>query len=225
MTQQQNTGLVESLQSEVAKEASPLLEFLIRNARKIFLALLGIILVIVALGIWNYYSSSKLNDARDELGMIIVQPKGQAKTAALEAFVAKAPDELKPGALLALALSADSDGNYDKAASAWSQFSALSEGKITFIAKYGEASALARGGKTSEALKLFESMQGGLSNMEAVSVNLRIVDLAEIDGNIDRAIRACEDIINAEITAESKPFWEQRLNWLKQKKATATGNN
>lgn len=220
---QKNATILDSIQSEVSKEASPLLEFLIRNSKKIALLVVLVIVAAAAFGGWTVYSENQVNAAREELGLLVVRPESEAKLAALEKFAADAPAELKTGAYLALASSAAQAGRHDLAASAWGQIASLTGSPMHFTAQLGEAASLKDQGKGEQALMLLESMLSGTPAEMSPVLNSAILDLAEDLGQWDRALQACNNILNDESISADKAFWRQRAEYLRLKKQSAEG--
>lgn len=121
MTQNKQATLLDSIQSEVSREASPILEFLVNNSRKIFMGLTLFVLLVLGFGIFTYYTVSQQRSAQEALGKILIMPESAAKITQLEAFAASGKPELKTAALMALANSASLQNLPDKAAQAWGE--------------------------------------------------------------------------------------------------------
>ncbi|MDR2051336.1 MAG: hypothetical protein LBQ63_06160 [Deltaproteobacteria bacterium] len=215
---EQNPGtLLDSIQAEVSGEASPLLSFLMKHARLIFLVLFALIALVVAAGVWNYYSSSRLKDMREELGRIIIMPETGSKLAALEDFSAKADAKIMNAALLALMQSATAQGRQEKAAEAWRRLAA-GDGAFAFVARLAEAEALSR----------LEDIPGGIARLEALLpealpeeyavINGFIADMAEKNGDWERAAAACAAVLERNAALADKNAWEQRLAYYRAKR-------
>ena len=58
------------VKAEVSPEAAPLWEFVLTHARAIALAVLGVIVLIIAVAAWQWYRESAAASARDDLGRI-----------------------------------------------------------------------------------------------------------------------------------------------------------
>lgn len=216
MSQQKNATIIDSIQSEVAKEASPLMEFLVRNSKRILAVVLLIAVAAAAYGGWTVYHESKLEDAREELGLILLKPESAEKLAALKTFAESAPDEYKTGAYLAIASSAERAGDYVLAAEAWGEVVKSTDAPMHFVAQLGLASALKNQGKDEEALRMLEDMLTGAPADMSPVLNSAIIELAEKKGDWNRAVQACEAIINNTDLQIDKTSWRQRAAYLRQ---------
>lgn len=218
MTQEKQTTIIDSIQSEVSREASPLLELLIRHSKLIFLVLIALIAAIVAAGIMEYRSSSSQRDAEEALGKIIIMPEDPSKLAALQEYADKADAKMKNAALFALMYSAGQQGDREKAVATWDAIAKNNEGAIKIIATIAEANNLAASGKQAEAIAVLESLQAQAGPAAVSTINAMIADLAESAGDWDKAIAACESIIRTEGSNQDKSIWEQRIAYFQTKK-------
>lgn len=218
MTQNKETTLLDSIQSEVANEASPMLDFLLKHASKIFFALVAFIVVVVAFGIWNYADGNNYKEAGEALGKILIMPEDANKIAALEEFSASAEKPLRQAALMALAQSASLQKQYDKAAAAWTEAAPLLDAGNRLVANISLANIMALGGRHSEALASLEALVKTAPEEMRVTINAQIVGLAEVLGEWDKAIAACEAIIPAVKNPVDQGLWQQRLAYFTAKK-------
>ena len=188
------SGLVDSLQADVAAEASPLMLFLIEHARKIAIALVLFILLII--GYW-FYSSHKdkvaVADAQ-RLGAILIISDPAMRLERLEAFVQNVPAGLRNEAWFALAAAATQMQDYAKAYTAWENIRGF-DPVLRGTASLGMANALAQQEKHAEALGVLNAALPGLQGPEAINANMRIILLAEVIGDYARAIAACDAIL------------------------------
>lgn len=207
-------GLVDSLQSEVSAEASPLMLFLVAHARKI-----ALVLVLFILGIGGYwlYASRAEKAAREDaqaLGAILIISNPAMRLERLEAFVPGVPASVKHEAWFALAAAAGQVNDHAKAYKAWETIRGF-DPALKGTASLGMANALAQQGKQAEALALLNGVVADLKGPEAVNANVRIALLAEATRDYARAIAACDAILSApEIVADPR-----NTNYYGQKKA------
>lgn len=218
MTQNKEATLLDSIQSEVSREASPMLDFLVKHAKTIFLILILFIVAIMALGVWNYMSGNKQKEAEEALGKILVMPENSEKIAALEAYNGSATPEFKNAALLALAKSAALQGQPDKAAAAWTELGKSQSASIRMVAELARANMLSAEGKNAEALTILEALLASSPADVQPVISTYIVSVAEALGNWDKAIAACDNIIRGVTSPEAKSMWEQRLAYFAAKK-------
>ncbi|MDR1243248.1 MAG: tetratricopeptide repeat protein [Deltaproteobacteria bacterium] len=224
MSQQKNRTLIDSIQTETAKEASPFLEFLIRNSKKITLSIVLIILIAVGVSGWSMYQENRLADAREELGLILAGQDAGARLETLNAFVQRVElAEIKTAALLALAYESAEAGNHALASSAWEELSLLvpADSPMRFTAQMGMANELNNLGKTPEALALLESLLGNAPVELTLAINVALMDLAEKSGQWDKAIQACEAMLNNAPATTDKSYLRQKIAYLQLKKIPA----
>ena len=203
--------LLDSIQSEVSTEASPLLEFLAVHARLIFLFLAALIALILAAGIWNYHSSGKAKAREEALGKILIRPETPAKLAELEQFASEAEDGMKHAALLALAHSAGTQGEREKALAAWRRIAALGNAPLGFVAGLAEAEALAGLGRPDEGIARLEGMIPGAAPEERALLSAMMMEMAEQAGDWARAAAICREALERDDAPLDRNAWEQRL--------------
>lgn len=219
MTQNRQTTLLDSIQSEVSREASPILEFLVKHSRKIVLAFAVLIVLVLAAGAFSFYTVSQKRETREALGKILVMPETQAKIAALESFADGAGPGVRTAAFMALANSATLQNMPEKAMRAWSEVAKTADAATRLAANLAQASALHRQGKDAEALTLLEGLLASAPADAQATVNSLIVSVAESLGNWDRALMACGAIVNQmNAGSEARAIWEQRLAYFASKK-------
>lgn len=218
MTQEKQVTLLESIQSEVSKEASPFLEFLVRNSKWIFGGLIALIAAIIVVGVWNYYSGKQSKAAEEALGKIIVMQESSDKLEALQAYADNADKSMKNPALFVIMYSATKQGDREKATQAWRDIAASNDGSIKTIAIIAEARNLSASGKSEEAISLLEGVLPNATPDISAVVNGLIVDLAENAENWDRAIAACEAIMRLPASGMNTDSWEQRIAYFQSKK-------
>lgn len=200
-------GLLDSLQSEVAGEASPLLEFLLHHAGLIIAGVVLFIIVIAGFGAYNHFSGKAEKEAQNELGSIVVIPDHQKRLVALEAYMPKATAGTRATALFTLAETALAVENYDKAVEAWTAVAKLDKA-LRIPAGYGLARALTAQGKNKEAMAVYEDLLNGITKHDILPVNTEIAWLAESTGDYKRALAAVESILSSPVvSAQDLKIW------------------
>ena len=209
--------LMGSIQSEVSKEASPFLEFLIRNSKKLIAAAVVLAVAAIGYGSWSVYQAEQLGDAREALGMILAQPDSDERFEALKKFSADAHEGVKPAAFMALAQGAEMRGDYALMAESWAQVASLTVNPMRATARMAEAGALEKQDKKEEALALLNELEKDVPQEFKPALQSRISELAEELGRLDLAIAACESMIAASEANTDKTYWQQRLVYLRAK--------
>ncbi|MDR0827940.1 MAG: hypothetical protein LBN33_08730 [Desulfovibrio sp.] len=209
-------SLVDSLQSEVASEASPLLRFLLARARLIATA--AVILIACGAG-YRFHAArteSRIAEETESLGRILVISSPVMRLEKLEAFLADAPASVKSGAWLAIMEAANLTGDNEKIYKAWEWIS-KAEPSLKVPAAMGMSGALAAQEKYREAIDALEAVAGGLKGGEAGNVYSRMVILAELLGDYKRAVAACDSLAGAGGDTADAMFWTQKKLDLEEK--------
>ena len=213
-------SVLTTLQSEVASEASPMLQFLVSHARTI---VIGILLFIVAIaGYWVYSWQAGKQDAvaaRDLGGILILSDAGQ-RLSKLEAYLPSAPKALKGTVLFAMMESAAQLKDYPKLQAVWQAIGDL-DPNLKTTAALGTASALAEQGKYKEAAAALNGLDLGANTIDALLVNTQIAAYAEAASDYDRAIAACDTLLKLPEASQDANLWAQKKAVLEQKKAGA----
>lgn len=212
-------GLVDSLQAEVAAEASPLMLLLVAHARKIAFAL---VLFIIAIGGYWFYAShiekATAKDAQD-LGAILIIPDTALRLERLEAYTGTAPASVRHEAWFALAGAAGQTKNYAALYKAWETIEGF-DPALAGTASLGMANALAQQGKYADALAVLDKALPKLKGAETINANVRISLLAEAAGDYARAVKACDAILaspEAIPDARTMDQFGQKKAWLEDK--------
>ena len=208
--------LLGSIQSEVAVEASPMLEFLARNARLIIAGILLFIAAIGGYGLYVWQSGKALRAEQEAFGRIMVMTDAPKRLEALTAYVAKAPQATRFSALFALAQTAGQTQKHEEAYKAWEQLRGL-DPSMKVPATFGMAQALMAQDKPKEALALYEGLLQGIKDADVANVNSRIAILSENMGDYKRAITACEAVLAKPAQPEDVSFWTQKAAVLRLK--------
>ncbi|MDR1490958.1 MAG: hypothetical protein LBS65_10890 [Desulfovibrio sp.] len=211
----QPDGLTNSLQSEVAAEASPLLRFITARARPLIAALA---LVIVSVAGYRLYAAQAEKQAAEEaenLGRILVISNPAMRLEQLEAYAAKAPSSSQTAVWLAIMETANQIPDHAKVLAAWEKAAPA----LKVQAAMGMAGALAAQEKYREAVDALERVAGELKGEEAGMVYSRIVILAELLGDYKRAVAACDALINQPGFPAGSEIWVQKKLELVEKSA------
>ncbi|MDR2801535.1 MAG: hypothetical protein LBB52_09795 [Desulfovibrio sp.] len=211
----QPDGLTNSLQSEVADEASPLLRFITARARLLIAALA---LVIISVTGYRLYAAQVAKQAAEEaetLGRILVISNPAMRLEQLEAHAAKAPPSSQTAVWLAIVETASQIPDHAKVLTAWEKVSPV----FKVQAAMGMAGALAAQEKYREAVEALENVAPGLKGAEAGMVYSRIVILTELLGDYKRAVAACDALINQPGFSAGSEIWVQKKFELEEKSA------
>ena len=213
---QQTPSVFSTLQSEVAAEASPMLQFLIMHARSIVIGILLFIVAIVAYWVYSWQADKQKAADAKELGTILTIIEAGQRANRLEAYLVSSPQSLKATAWFALIESARQLQDYPRVHNAWQALGKL-DPALKIPAGMGMASALAAQNKFKEALVALDSISAQLSQADAFIVNTHVALYAEVAGDYDRARAACDILLNLPEVAQDARFWTQKKSELEQK--------
>lgn len=192
--QQSQQGIFDSLQAEIAPEASPLLDFLKKNTSAIILCFTVLVLIVAGYLYYSHKSHSANLAQQQELGKLLVIHDPEARFESLEKYLAEAPAVLKNQTMLAMLQTAVETGKNDKVLELWEKLG-KQDSNLSQLSAIGTATALAESGKYAEALAIHEGLLSQVTAAERPFINRSILNYAEVLGDNARAIKACEDIL------------------------------
>lgn len=206
---------LKTLEQNVPDRLHPLLDFLLGNLRIIGYGVAGLLVLVAAYGVVSGMRASSLENSREELGLIVVQKTGSERVAALEEYARKAPDGVRPKALLELARAGMDDKQYDKAVEAWKQVEGLGDPELTLTARMGQAKSLMLGGKNKEAVAMLTAMVASVPQPLKRAVNAQLASAAEAAGDIPQAVRAYQELASSAQNDEDRPYLNAKIEQLK----------
>lgn len=179
------------LRSEVSAEAAPLWQFVLDHAHTIATAVVSLVVLIVGVGIWQWYVENGEEKASMELGRISAMQNPQTRLAALEAFIGEAPQSLQSAVQLELAAAAVQAEDLNKAVAAYATV-ATQEGSspLGVVARLNEVDVLLRQGKAAEALSRLEALLPTAQKELQGVLQSQLGEVAELAGQKDKAIAA-----------------------------------
>lgn len=207
--------ILNELQSEVSTEAAPLLQFILRHAGLIMTALGLFALLLAGTASYRWYMARDTAQAQNQLATLTMMPKGEAKLAALEEFVGKAPEKVRLAAMLELANAALAVDNYDKAATTFALLQSNDAAQpLGNIAALNEAQTLMRVGKFDAALTVLEKLYAVVTEDNRTLVASILAESAQAAGKNDRAITVYDELA-AQSTGPEAEFFRFRAQALK----------
>lgn len=202
------------VKAEVSPEAAPLWNFVLTHARAIALAVLGVIMLIIAVAAWQWYRESAAAAARDDLGRISASGDPAARLKALEAFVADAPAAVYQAAQLELARAAVESENWAKADAAYAAVAEYApHSPLAFSARFNRADVLLRQGKAAEAVTELETLLSQAPDTLRPFLNEQIGEAAEAAGQKDKAIAAYQAVVKelTTIAPAEAAYYQDRI--------------
>lgn len=215
--QPKNTTLLDQMSSEVTPATSPLLNFLVNNARMIVIVLAICLAITGGYGIYAWQAGRNVAEAQNSLAAVLVIRDDAARLAKLKEFSATAPEVMQKGLTLSIAHAAMQAKDYAAAFTAWDALAKDPKDDLYITAIIGKAESLSLQDKAADALALLDGMSISPDNDAYGIVNSLIVSVAEQAGNMDRAIKACENLIAGMATRspEEAEYWRQKADALR----------
>jgi predicted negative regulator of RcsB-dependent stress response len=206
------TGMLGEIQSEVSAEASPFLKFIITNFRIIIAVVAILLIAIIGAGIYQWHAASTRRAVEMELGAILSSPAPiTERISRLEAFIAKKPDNFRQGAWMELAILANDNKDYAKAAYAFGQAASIDPQKpLGVICAINQSDMLLRAGKADEALAVLQNMEKTTPKGMQAIIQESLAVAAELAGNKDAAVKAYGRLMSEGIL-QKRSYYEARI--------------
>lgn len=178
------SSILSQLQDEIGTESAPLLQFITNNAAWIASAVICLLLVLCAMGIWNWYQGSKMEEAKNELALINLKMSGEEKENALKKLLETAPESLKLYIYLNLGQTAEANKNTGLAIDSYEKAAEIGESSaLGYAAQIGSASLLMEQGKFSEALTKLQKLAAAAPSIAQMSQFKLLLAEAAVNAN------------------------------------------
>ncbi len=159
--------LLGQIGTEIAPEAGPALDFILTHIKAICIAFGGLVLLVVCIATYSWFSAKALEENRVALGMIVATEQGAAKVEKLEAFAKAASGSLVNSAWYEMAKAAFELQDYDRAAQGYEALAAQG-GKSAVIAVLGLAQIRLKQGRPSDAVEALLPLVDSTPELETV---------------------------------------------------------
>ncbi len=207
------------MQAEISPEAAPIWNFVLKHAYHITAAVIACVVIILAVGGWQYYNESQLEKIRNKLGQAIALQDPSQRVVALEAFLQNAPSELVIAANLELAATSIEMKDWTRAAGAYANVSAIEgDSPLGFTSRLNYAQVLMQQGDYTNAKEEFQELAAKAPANIAPFMSQQVAEAAEAAGDTAGAISAYEAALNAlpPTDKESANFFRARIARLKK---------
>lgn len=189
--------LLKEMQQEISPEATPLWQYINDNAPKIAAIVVTVIVLIGGYTFYGGYHEGKVEDAKNQLALIISQKDTAQILTDLEQFKGSVPSEVRLAVELEIARFASEQGELAKAEEAYKYV--MQEEKYSALgisAAINTASLYAHQGKYGDAVKIYEDIVSHCPKDVQSLVYFQLGEMAEQTGDKDKAIKAYQDGIN-----------------------------
>ncbi len=183
------------IKSEVAGEATPLLNFVVTHIKAIVAIIVLLIAVIAGYGTWQWKKEQTAREAQLQLGRVLLMEDPKARLSSLENLLKDAPASSRLGILAEIAsLAAQSDA-IAKAADAYSRlYEQDPKGSIGLFAAINAADLFLRLHQPAQALAILQKIEPEVPEALKISIQMEIASALERSGNIKGAIARYEAI-------------------------------
>ena len=188
-------GLMGNIQSEVAVENRPLLDFIISKSK--FLVGIVVLLVVALLGtaVYRYVEGSQRETTLEELARIMQRPADARQIADIEALGRDCPSSMRTAVSVALVQSALTQGLRDKAEEGYAQVaSADFDSPTGLAAALNQAGMLMGSGKYAEGVRIVQSLLPRLGQQSGVQARMMLAEGAFRAGQYDLAASTFEEL-------------------------------
>lgn len=189
--------LLKEMQQEISPEATPLWQYINDNAPKIAAIVVTLVVLIGGYTFYGGYHEGKVEDARNQLALIISKNDSAQVLAELEQFKNSVPSEVRLATELEVARFASEQGDFAKAEQAYRYV--MQEEKnsaLGITAAMNTAALSAHQEKYAEAVKVYEDIVSHCPKDVQSLVYFQLGEMAEQTGDKDKAIKAYQDGIN-----------------------------
>lgn len=211
--------LLKEMQQEISPEATPLWQYINDHAAKIAAVVVSLVVIIGGYAFYRGYHEGQVDEAKQQLALIISKTDGTKVLAELEEFKSSAPKELKMAVELEIARYAALQEDYAKAQKAYS-YVMQEEGysSLGIVSAMNAAALYAKEENFGEAIKIYEDIVGHCPKDVQSVVYFQLGEMAERVGDKDKAVKAYQDGINLFENADSTDviFYQGRIKALSE---------
>lgn len=211
-------SLLDNLQGEVGQESAPLMRFIVRYAHVIAGVVVGLLLILSGLAVWNWHHQRREDEATQELLRIQGEMRGEAKEQALLRLVENAPQSTRLFIYLTLGQNAQEDGNPVLAADAYARAAQLDgDGALGLAAALNSAGSLLMQAEFAQALTLLQSLGAKLPAAEqSLEYQQLLAEAASKSGHNELA-RSIYEKLAEEVNTPEKAYFQSRAAALAEK--------
>ncbi len=207
--------LERELQSETSQEAAPLLEFILKNIRKIIFILIAIVAVIALNSYLSYKSEEDFKEAQAEFYFIANMEDLRVKLDSLESFTLRAPRELAVAVLMEEIEASVELEEFDYALAKLDILLQLEIGSPLAVAmSLVKADILSEAGRLDQALVTLDGVLAVASEDVKNSVLEEIAIIAEVLDYKEKAIEAYTELLTKEELAQAHSYYTARIKAL-----------
>jgi len=208
------------LPEEFVESLHPVLKWIVENIKALAVGLGVALVLLAAYGIYDHFQNKASKESANDLAAIVAQNEGAQKVAALDAFVQKAPSNLKVSALFELVEALQAAKEYKRAAEVWSQIAAQTDKNMAAVATFGRAQSLSLAGDHAQGLALLEDLKAKAGKPFDNAITQRIAIFAELAGDLAKSVAAYKELLDQEKNqGQARGFYEYKIADLNKRAA------
>ncbi len=208
-------AVLDEMEAHSPDSMHPILEAAFKYQKQLIITVAIIISATAVYAGYNAYAIKMETTAQSELGIILIQAKGQDKIDRLEGLLNTVPSLVKPAVQLELAQVCMTSGDYDKATEYWEQLEGDTDNDMQIIARLGKAKSLLFAGKAADAVKELKDLAGIAPAAFTVPIYRQLALAAEAAGDNAEALSAYRTL--SEKQTSDMPFIEYKIFQLEAK--------
>lgn len=195
-------GMMANIQSEVAAENRPLLEFIVRNAKYLIAIIVLLLAALCGTAIYNYVQGGQREDTLTEIARIMATPPSAAQLEELDKLAGSAPASMRTAIAVAEVRSALAQNLPARAEQAYALVA-----KSGFDTPLGLAAAINQAGilmseeKYAEGVRILQGLLPRLTPQTGVQAKMMLAEGAARAGQYDLAARTFDELAATALVA------------------------
>ncbi len=204
-------ALVASIQSEVAEESRPLLQFITANARYLIGVVVILLVALIGTAIYRQVIRSQRESTLEDVARVLSQPASENQIAQLEALGKSCPEFMRTAVAVALVQSAVAQGKTDKAAEGYETVARADfDTSLGLAAALNQAGSLMKLERYAEAVRVLQSLLPRLGNETGFQARMMLAEAAVRAGQPDLAAATYEEMAGQTAVAMEQDYCRTR---------------
>ena len=195
-------GMMANIQSEVAAENRPLLEFIVSNSKYIIAIIVLLLAALLGTAIYNYVQEGQREDTLMELSKVMAGPSDARQLEALEKLAASAPSSMRTAIAVAEVRSALAQNLPERAEQAYALVA-----KSAYDTPLGLAAAINQAGilmseeKYAEGVRILQGLLPRLTPQTGVQAKMMLAEGAARAKQYELAAKTFDDLAATALVA------------------------
>lgn len=195
-------GVMANIQSEVAAESRPLLEFIVKNAKYIIALIVLLLVALCGTAVYNYVQEGDREDTLTELAKIMATPASAQQLTALEQLAGTAPSSMRTAIAVAEVHSALAQGLADKAEKAYGVVAQSGyDTPIGLAAAINQAGVLMNNQQYEAGVRILQALLPRLTPQTGVQARMMLAEGAARAKQYELAAKTYDDLAATALVA------------------------